>query len=349
MELLGQDRRLLVEGKKNSMRIRQIGLIAVVNRSWYFLLALCVLHFSSCKKDQLHPRNITQLETHTSNRLNNILFVNDSLGVAVGGSRFDEADILVTRDGGHTWALTIPEDVGKELFGIAVSPVGDIYLIGFEGHLLRSSDGALTWKHVPTRYEAYKALAFSDVDRALCIGGVSFDRGDAMWINQNGEVLAHDTTEFELNDIVLLADGHGYRSGYGVMQYSTDAGKTWNWTSLRNDNYKALDARSSLLAYTCGGEGSICVTRNGGKDWDVLRNGNDLTLPKYRLSDLLFTDEQHGYAVGENGVVIASDDGGKHWSEIESFTKEHLYSVSRCPDGALIVCGEDGGLWRIQL
>ncbi len=94
---------------------------------------------------------------------------------------------------------------------------------------------------------------------------------------------------------------------------------------------------------------SICVTHNGGRDWETLRNGADLTHAKYRLRDLVFTDAVHGYAVGEEGKVIYTDDGGHHWSELESFTEENLHGIARCPDGALIVCGEGGALWRIGL
>lgn len=314
----------------------------------FLLLLTSILLFSSCKKDQLHVQKVTQMETGTHNRLNRIQFINDSLCIVVGGSRFLESDILVSRDGAHSWALSHSLEAPKELFGICQRPGGGIYLIGFDGHMLRSEDEAHNWTHFQLRFEAYKTLAFSDSEHALCIGGVSFERGDAMWIDPNGNVLSHDTTDFELNDLVLLPEGDGLRCGYGVMQYTNDGGKTWNWTELRKDNYKALDVHNSLLAYVCGGEGSVCVTRNGGKDWETLRNGNNLTLPKYRLWDLLFIDEQHGYAVGEKGAVIYTDDAGEHWSEMEPFTSEHLYGIAKCPDGALLICGGNGGLWRVE-
>jgi hypothetical protein len=160
-------------------------------------------------------------------------------------------------------------------------------------------------------------------------------------------VLAHDSLGYELNDIVLLPGGQGWRCGYGVMQRTGDAGRSWQWQSPHNDNYKALDVHSGQVAYACGGEGSICATQDGGRSWTTLRNGNDLTHPKYRLQDLLFLDALRGYAVGEDGVVIYSDDGGHHWSELERFTTAHLYGISRGPDGALFVCGDGGELWRI--
>jgi photosystem II stability/assembly factor-like uncharacterized protein len=51
--------------------------------------------------------------------------------------------------------------------------------------------------------------------------------------------------------------------------------------------------------------------------------------------------------VGEKGLVIYTDDGGEHWSEYDSFTKENLRFISVCPDGKLIVGGEAGALFRL--
>jgi photosystem II stability/assembly factor-like uncharacterized protein len=312
------------------------------------ILLLSLLLAASCKKDLIHPRSITRLDSHTGNRLNRILFINDTLGFIAGGSRFDEADVLITRDGGQSWSLYVSPDAHKELFGITRSPSGAIYIIGFEGNLLRTYDGGLTWLRDQLRAEAYKAIAFSDAAHAQCAGGISFERGDAMWIDSAGNISAHDSLGYELNDIVLLPGGTGYRCGYGAMQYTTDGGQSWQWSQLRNDNYTSLDVHSAQTAYASGGEGSICVTQNGGRDWQTLRNGNDLTHPKYRLQDVVFTDADHGYAVGESGKVIYTDDAGDHWSELEYFTDANLHGVARSPDGALIVCGEGGEVWRIS-
>jgi photosystem II stability/assembly factor-like uncharacterized protein len=311
------------------------------------LLCCLLLLFASCRKDLIRYHAATRLETGTMNRLNRVLFVNDTLGFACGGARFDEADVLITRDAGASWQLYVSPDAHKEMFGITQAPDGAVWMIGFDGNLLCSRDGGATWRHFQLRYEAYKALAFADAARLLAVGGVSFERGDAMWADTAGQVLAHDSLGYELNDIVLLPGGQGWRCGYGVMQRTDDAGRSWQWQSPHNDNYKALDVHSRQVAYACGGEGSICATQDGGRSWTTLRNGNDLTHPKYRLQDLLFLDALHGYAVGEDGVVIYTDDGGHHWSELERFTTAHLYGISRGPDDALFVCGDGGELWRI--
>jgi photosystem II stability/assembly factor-like uncharacterized protein len=311
-------------------------------------ILISLMALTSCKKDLIRPQRITRLESHTGNRLNSIRFINDSTGFIAGGNRFLQADVLITRDGGATWVRADLPETDKELFGITLSPSGAVYIIGFDGHLLRSYDEGRTWKHTQLRYESYKAIAFSNAAQAHCAGGISFNRGDALSIDSSGTVLDHDSLGYELNDIVLLPGGSGFRCGYGAMQYTKDGGKSWQWANINNDNFTSLYVRSAEIAYACGGEGSICMTSNGGKDWTTLRNGNDLTRRKYRLRDLIFTDVIHGYAVGEGGKVIHTDDAGRHWSELEHFTDANLHGISRCPNGDLLICGEGGEIWRIK-
>jgi photosystem II stability/assembly factor-like uncharacterized protein len=310
-----------------------------------FVLILCL----GCRKDLIRYRSVVRVETGSDSRWNRILFVNDTLGFVVGGERFVKGEVLTTRDGGRSWVLYTSPEAQKSMFGVAAAPDGGIYVIGFDGNMLKSSDGGRSWRFIQSRFEAYKAIAFSDETHAQAVGGVSFERGDALYIDTAGHVLAHDSLGYELNDIVLLRDGNGWRCGYGVMQHTTNGGKTWEWQELRNDNYTALDVHGALVAYACGGEGSICATKDGGASWETLRNGNELTKKKYRLRDIVFRDELHGYAVGEKGLVIYTDDGGLHWSELEEFTETHLHGVAIAPGGNLIVCGEDGELWRIEL
>ncbi|MBS1644441.1 MAG: hypothetical protein JST36_05320 [Bacteroidetes bacterium] len=334
------------------MAIRKGGHFYSKNRSdlpRLLLLSLCccLLCFSACRKDLIQAKQVVRVETHTKNRLNDILFVNDSLGFCVGGSRFYEADILRTIDGGATWQLYISNDAKKELFGLCIAPSAAIYCIGFEGNLLRSYDQGITWIHRQLRYEAYKAIAFQNATLAQCVGGISFYRGDAMVIDSNGNVLQHDSLGYELNDIKILPSGIGYRCGYGAIQYTNDHGASWHWARLNNDNFTALSITGPQSAFACGGEGSIAQTNDAGHTWNIRRNGNDITHKKYRLRDIFFLNNQEGYAVGEKGVVLYSDDAGRHWSELENFTKSNLQAIAQASNGALFVCGENGELWKI--
>jgi len=316
----------------------------------YRLLIVCfllTLGSTSCKKDVLHWQKAQQLSSHTTHRLNRIFFVNDTLGYIVGGDRFYAADILTTHDGGYNWQQQSFPEAGKELFGITQTSDGTLYTVGFDGKLLSSSDQGKTWLFRQLDYAPYKAIVANRSDHLLLAGGISFESGFTEQMDQGGNHLTSNVYNYELNDMVLLADGTGYISGYGAMMKTKDDGAHWQLQDLTKDNFTAVDVQQANNVWTCGYGGSIYHSGNGGDSWELKRNGNDLTKPRYHLQDILFTDAINGYAVGENGLVIYTDDAGDHWSELDRFTSETLYNIVRCPNGDLLVCGNGGSLYRL--
>lgn len=313
-----------------------------------FLIPALLL-FASCKKDLLHWQQATQLQSGTTMRLNEIAFAGDTLAFICGGDRFHKAVILRSADGGHHWTAEDHPEAGKALYGVTVTGNGDIYICGMDGRLLRSTDAGNNWQFRQLfRFDPYKKLVFFNANRGIMVGGISFGNGMRLHINAAGDILQWDSLGYELNDIAAVDARTGYCSGYGIFQKTTDSGHTWETLNLRGDNFNAIDAHSADEVYTCGYQGSIFKTTDGGGSWQQLRDGNDLTKPGYRLLDILFTDAQHGYAVGENGLVIYSDDGGEHWMEFDRFTSVHLRCIVRCPDGDLMVCGDEGNIWRLR-
>src|SRR5262249_37566958 len=59
--------------------------------------------------------------------------------------------------------------------------------------------------------------------------------------------------------------------------------------------------------------GKIVETRDRGMNWAVLPSGVDVALYGVR-----FVDENHGWIVGQDGLVLATADGGKTWTKQES-------------------------------
>ena len=72
------------------------------------------------------------------------------------------------------------------------------------------------------------------------------------------------------------------------------------------------------------------------------------------LAGVAFADASHGWAAGLDGTVVATSDGGAHWSVQDSGTTAHLWAVA-CSDashawavgqGGVIVVTTDGGAHR---
>ncbi len=311
-----------------------------------FLFATITL-LAACRKDMLHWQQVEKIETFTNtDRLNKIYFINDSVGFVIGGVRFDHSTILRTEDGGNTWSSTNVADAPKELFGITQIPAGDIYCIGFDGKLIKSADQGKSWNLRQLWYLPYKDLAFFDNNKGMVVGGVSFNQGYTTNIGTDGSYGQFDSVGYEMNDIEMVNAQTGFISAHGAVLRTDDSGRTWQITEVVNDNYTAIHAFGNQI-WTCGYNGSIYRSSDAGKSWKRMRNGNDLTKPRYRLNDISFTDPQTGYAVGEHGLLIYTDDGGNHWMEYDRFTDNALRCVIATGGGGLLVCGDNSSLYRV--
>ena len=313
------------------------------------LSVIIILSIASCRKDLVHWQRVEKIETFTNTeRLNKIFFINDSVGFVVGGERFNKSTILKTTDGGKTWTYRNIAETPKSIYSITLSPDGAIYAIGFDGKVLRSANEGEDWTFRQIWYAPYKDIAFTNSNRGIIVGGVSFNEGIMSFIDSNANASPFDSLGYELNDIEMIDGKTGYVSGLGLILKTTDSGYTWQMQNIQDDNFKAVKAYGADEAWTCGYNGSIFHTTNGGQSWERMRNGNNITKPSYKLLDILFTDPLHGYAVGEGGLFIYSDDGGKHWMELERFTDAALRCIVSKQDGSLMVCGDNGALYRVR-
>jgi photosystem II stability/assembly factor-like uncharacterized protein len=320
-----------------------------MRRKPFIYLSITLLVLTGCRKDLVHWQQVEKVETYTAtDRLNKIFFINDSVGFVVGGERFDKSTILKTTDGGKTWTYKNLNEAPKSLYSITRSPDQTLYAIGFDGKVLRSDNEGNVWKFHQIWYAPYKDIAFTQSNRGIIVGGVSFNQGIMTFIDSNANASPFDSSGYELNDIEMIDGKTGYVSGLGLILKTTDSGYSWQMQNIQDDNFKAVKAYGPDEAWTCGYNGSIFHTTNGGQSWERMRNGNNITKPSYKLLDIVFTDPLHGYAIGEEGVFIYSDDGGEHWMELDKFTDAALRCIIARKDGTLMVCGDDGGLYRVR-
>jgi hypothetical protein len=75
---------------------------------------------------------------------------------------------------------------------------------------------------------------------------------------------------------------------------------------LQDDGtFYGVSAPSSDVIYVCGDHGMIYSSTNGGDTWEPA-----YVPSKYRLRAISFSDETHGFAVGDSGVILATSNGG---------------------------------------
>jgi photosystem II stability/assembly factor-like uncharacterized protein len=133
---------------------------------------------------------------------------------------------------------------------------------------------------------------------------------------------------FADNNTVFAVGGNGTTTGYGVMVKSTDAGATWSAVDIGFPVLRLNTIRftSPLVGYAAGFSLNIIKTTDGGVTWtdlypnlpEVVRN-YVTSQPTQEFWDIDFIDDDSIYAIGYNGQVLKTTDGGTTWTYKSNF------------------------------
>lgn len=167
-----------------------------------------------------------------------------------------------------------------------------------------------------------------------------------------------------LRELQIFGDSSLWASGYrpgtldpnGILVRSTNRG--WSWTILPD----APDGRfysayfySATTGFFVGDSSRLAVTTNSGNTWRLLSNlPIDSTLS---LSDIKFVGSDRGWIVGNDGLILASPNGGGNWLVQSSPTAESLTEVLFVDEltgwasglnGTIIHTDDGGNSWHLQ-
>lgn len=253
----------------------------------------------------------------------------------------DSTNLLVVTESGH---VARSRDLGRSwdtlavrsrhrLNGLAAS--GNIIVaVGDAGTVLRSFDGGYSWTTLASGTSAVLMAVTHVADRAWIAigeGGTILRTSDdgAVWqpVSSGGTETLYGISLFNTSCMIAGANG--------LVLSSTDAGSTWTRRQTGvNDILRGVAMTGAADAFVAGYR-RLLRTTDAGSVWQDAQRGEVLT-------DIAFADDRNGTAVGINGTVLRTRNGGTSWESVASGTIASLWAVDFAPDrlhGAIVGAG----------
>jgi photosystem II stability/assembly factor-like uncharacterized protein len=254
---------------------------------------------------------------------NDIYFNSEDTGfVTTSGT---SADIYMTNDGGLNWT--------RKHYASHVIRYNDIenvnedvsYVVGTGGAITYTSDGGDNWVD--------RSIDNSSPHSNREIKKSSFINQSEGWIllTYNGVIL--HTLDSALNwneiktgasndviDIKLFSNQLGYALTQNEFLATVDGGTSWvildSLINIQPGAFKSfyfVDENNIFIV----SDDKLLKSNNGGINWQLFDFGYD------RVTKILFVDNENGWAIGFDGLVLQTINGGERWSKINSHSRQH--------------------------
>jgi len=270
--------------------------------------------------------------------LRSVSFADHANGWVVG----DWETILWTQDGGQNWHQSECPVGGAYLRSVSGVPgIGPTapkaWAVGFCGIwdkgvaraeaqqqfnplpcVIIKTDDVVNWYQQSFGFFwGFSAVDFVNTEKGWAVGPCT-----VAWTADGGMnwSYAHWLGVEMLEDMDFVDELYGWTCGFGadggLIWYTPDGGEHWYdqppGTPYCLTGIYFLDRQRG---WACGENGTIFHTENGGETWEEQASGTTIWLKK-----ILFVDDQYGWCVGHDitvpytGIILATTDGGQHWS-----------------------------------
>lgn len=283
------------------------------------------------------------LQSGTSNILNSVYFVDANTGYMAG-----DGIILKSTNSGNNWYVITTQYGGKSVFFTDA-------LIGYvcDGTVYKTLNGGVSWYNL-------QLTSIADVFFHNNIIGYAVGKNDQILKTIDGggswQVQSTGQTSNKFNDVLFLTESVGFIAGgkanapyTGVIYKTTNGGVIWNavLTHAPDVEFRGIDFVNAMTGFAVGGNetasnGVIYKTNNGGETW--IQWG----IVNKDLNAVYFASEQIGYAVGEDGMILKTINGGVVWNTQVSSTTKDIHSVHFLMENLGYTAGESGNVQKTQ-
>jgi photosystem II stability/assembly factor-like uncharacterized protein len=233
--------------------------------------------------------------------------------------------------------------ISDKFYDVAALSPEKAVVVGYGGKILLTTDGGRKWQQQPSGTE-------------LALYNIKFTDAQTGWISGQGGLVLHTTNGGETwrpqqsgtDEPIFALSFADKNHGWGVASvatyiHTTNGGETWEVGRVEA-SVEGVDEESTLAlvdptlydvhfidtqtGWMVGEFGKIYHTSDGGAHWTEQQNtllgqsGFNDALEFPAFFGVHFRNSQEGIAVGVEGKIVKTTDGGQHWNFIaEDFSR----------------------------
>jgi len=249
-----------------------------------------------------------------------------------------------------------------DLFSVTFPTENDGWASGRWGTIIHTSDGAKTWIRQNSGTDfTLSSIYFVDPQNGWAVGNegtiIHTRDGGKTWEKQKSPV------PFFLMKVYFMTPLKGWIvTEQTHILFTVDGGKTWS-IQFKDEDFilKSISFCDPIHGWVVGEYGYIYHTNDGGNTWrkqaghfGLSKDTGDVLGDPF-LFDVVALDPQTAWAVGVDGYVIRTVDGGKTWKEVKTgAAKTQLFCVASSRTGTVLIGGkstflismDNGGTWQ---
>jgi photosystem II stability/assembly factor-like uncharacterized protein len=256
--------------------------------------------------------------TNYTTPLLSISFCDESNGWAVG----DYGIILKTTNQGNDWSRVYNDtSINIRNFKVqCISPTTTIVLrdsntgdFHQETKIWKTANGGETWEDISpyeNDFSFIKDISFTSLENGWACGvggnpnGYQIHRttdGGGSWYTKH----FNSPTLWSMQKILFKNSTEGWATDWDTLYYTSDGGEIWNVSGVPNFNDLTDLVMFGSIGYASRLIGKIEKTTDYGNSWN-----EQSTAPANFVTDIEFINENIGWAVGWNGMIYKTTNGG---------------------------------------
>ena len=272
----------------------------------------------------------------TQEALFRVIFFDEKRGWAAGSY----GTILYTADGGRNWQVQ-PTPTQEHLFGLNFLSERLGWAVGSRGTVLHTEVGGRTWVSRSVGDDViFNDVWFLTPKQGWVVG--EFGRiyqtrdGGQSWLKQKSPIEVSFLSGESRNLFRLLfpSSSSGWAFGLDGVILKTQNGA--NWQVVRHDGALPGDRKPHHLLsasfygerkWAVGERGTVLVSSLGDDHWRPA----PFKISPVTLNGIVFGHDGLGFIVGNRGMLLRTEDGGKTWKQMSIAATAPGRGVSRLP------------------